>query len=121
MMGRREGRRGRRLGRGWVGRALEVEDDGVGCVGAAVLEGDHRVGVGGGDPEGAEGGGLWGRGGGGGELPGSVGSLPEVGGRVGWEEKVGRGGVIAEGAAGDGTAGVEAEVEADAGLGLVAV
>ena len=43
---------GDRAGGGWEG-ASEVQDDGVGCVGAAVLEVDHRVGVGGGDPEGA--------------------------------------------------------------------
>ena len=101
--------------------ALEVEDDSVGGVGAAVLEVGDGFGVSGDDPEGAEGGGFGRWGCGGGELPGTVGSLAEVGGRVRGKLE-GRGGrVVAEGASGDGSAGVDAELEAGAGLGVVAI
>jgi hypothetical protein len=37
------------------------------------------------------------------------------------EDEVGGRGVVAEGAAGDGSAGVDAELEAGAGLGVVAI
>jgi hypothetical protein len=57
----------------------------------------HIGGVGCGDPEWAQGGGLWGRLGGRGELPGAGGALPERGGGVGREDQVGGRGVIAEG------------------------
>ena len=101
--------------------AAEVEDDGVGGEDTAIEKLGDAVGVGGGDPERTEGGGLGGWIGRGGELPGSGGALPEAGGGVRREEEVGGRGVVAQGAAGDGSAGVDAEMEAGAGLGLVAV
>jgi hypothetical protein len=101
--------------------AAEVESDGVGREDTAIEKRGHAFGAGCSDPQGTQGSGLGRRIGERGDLPGSRGSLPEVGGRVRRKEQVGGGGVVAEGAAGDGSTGVESEMEAGAGLGLVAV
>ena len=55
------------------------------------------------------------------ELPGAGGALPEGGRCVRREHQVGGRGVVAEGAAGDSSAGVDAELQAGARLGVVAV
>ena len=56
-----------------------------------------------------------------GELPGAGGTLPEGGCGARREHERGGRGVVAEGAAGDGSAGVDLELKAGAGLGVVAV
>ena len=102
-------------------RAAEGDHDGIGGEGAAIEQLGHAGGVGGGDPERAQGRGLRGWIGGRGELPGAGGALPEPGGGVGRNDQVGGRGVVAEGAARDGSAGVDPELEAGAGLGEVTI
>ena len=99
----------------------EGDHDGIGGEGAAIEQLGHAGGVSGCEPERAQGGGLWWAFGQGSELPVAGGALPEGGGGVRREHQVRGRGVVAESAAGDGSAGVDLELEAGAGLGVVAV
>jgi hypothetical protein len=69
---------GDRAGRGGE-IAAEGDHNGIGGQDAAIEQLGHASGVGGGDPERAQGRGLWGWVGGRGEFPGAGGALPEGG------------------------------------------